>query len=126
MLAQGNFDFHAGVSVITENFGHARDRLGILRRLCDQFDHHDLTTLCAAVIARLNQNILADTLVFGHDKEHAALRKEAPYQLVVLALKHLDDRALTATATVYATSPHHRTIAIEHPVHLLGTQKKII
>ena len=54
VLAQRDLDFHAGIGVIAQHFGHARDRFGILCRLRDQLDHHYLAGFGTAIETRLD------------------------------------------------------------------------
>ena len=76
-------------------------------------------------MARLDQDVLADTFVFGHDKQHAVLFKQTPDHTRVFVFEHLDDRGFAAAAPVNAGFAHQHTVAVEHLVHLLRPEEQI-
>ncbi len=125
VLAQGDLDLHAGIGVIAEHFHDARDRLGMLRRLRDDFRHHDLPRPRAAGFAGWHQELVADAAVLRHDKQDAVLLAQAPDHPLMRVLQHFDDLALGSAAPVGAGDARDDSIAVQHLVHFARAEEKI-
>ena len=126
VLAQRNFDFHSRVSIVAKHFGHTGDRFGILSRLRNQVDHHHLAGFGTTVVTGFDKNVLADALIFGHNKQHAAFGKQTANQFGVLAFEYLDNGTLATATTIDTHFAHHDSVTIEHLVHLFWAQKQIV
>ena len=126
MLAQGDFDFHARIGIVTEHFGNTPDRLRMLVRLFDDFDHHHLPGLDLALLVGRHKNILVDAPVFRHHHHDAVFDQDATDDHTVGALKHFDDRPFAPPLAVQPDHPSQRAIAMQHLGHLLGIEKQII
>ena len=121
VLAQCDFDFHARVSIVTNNLQHARDRFGLFGGLGHQLHHHHLACGSAADVSGLHQNILANSLVLSDHKIHAVLNKQATHQLGVATLNHFNNRGFTTAPFINPYLTHHCAITMKHFLHLLGT-----
>jgi hypothetical protein len=94
VLAQRDLDLHARVGRAPEDLGDARDRLALAGRVLDDLDDDDVAGLARAAIRRGHDQVLRDAPVLGDDEPHAALVVQAPDDLALRALEHLDDLAL--------------------------------
>ena len=92
----------------------------------DQLDHHHLARLGTAIESRLDQNILADSFIFGHHEQHVVFGEQAADDPAVFVFKHFNNRCFTPATAVNADGAHHGAITIEHFLHLLGPQKQIV
>ena len=130
MLAQSDFDFHAGVGVIAEDFDNTADRLRMPRRLLDDFDHHHLACFGLEPFAGLlignDEDVLVNPPVFGRHQHDAVLDQHAPDDPAVGALGHFDNRRLAPPLAIDAGHAHQRPVPMQHLGHLLGIEKKIV
>ena len=101
MLAQRNLDLHARVGIVPQHLDHPTDRLGELGGLLDEFDRHHLPR-CRLFAARSHQDVLRQTLVFGHHQQHAMLVQHTPDDAGVGAFEDLDNLALWPAAAILA------------------------
>ena len=128
VLAQRDLDLHAGVGVIAEHLADPADRLGVLGRLLDQFDHDHLARprlAAAASRCRCQQDILGDTSVFGDDDGDAVLLDDASDDAGVGPLQHLHQLALGAASPVAADDARDHPIAVKDLAHLLRPDEQI-
>ena len=123
VFAQGNFNFHTGVGVAPQNLRNLAHRRRVLRRLLNQFHHHDLIGTGPHIGMIRNQNVLADFLVFSHDPLVATFTIQAPDQRFIDALQHLDNLAFLAAAPIYAMLTHHDPVTMQDTTHFLFVQK---
>ena len=117
MLAQRDFDFHAGVGVTAQHFHHASHRLGVFGGLLDDLDRDYLTGLSAAFIAGGDENVLGDTLVFRRHQHDAVLHQQAPDDMSVGAFQHFNDLAFAPPAPIQADFTRHDTVAVHGFLH---------
>ncbi len=127
VLAQRNFDLHAGVGVIAEHFDDTADWLGKLGRLLDDLDHHHLAGLRLELGLFLgrHQDILRDALVLRHDENHAMLDEDAADHPAVRPLGHLDNPTLRPPLAVDTGHPDERPVAMQHLAHLVLVEKDV-
>ncbi len=125
VLAQGNFDFHAGVGVVAQHLHDVTNRLGMLVGLLQDFQNHHLPGLGPAGVTGGDQNVLADAAIFCHHKQNAMLGKQSPDHALVGALQHFHDFAFRATTSIDAALPHQRHVAVQHLVHFFFAQENI-
>ena len=102
VLAQGDFDFHAGVGVIAQHLNHSTHRLLVAAGLFHQLDHHHLAMLAVGVAVGLDQNILVQAAVFRHGKPDAALAIQSRHHRLIDPLDHFDDGGFWPTAPIQA------------------------
>ncbi len=66
-LAYRDFDLHARIVDFAQHLDHTPDGLQMARRLAYDLHSNHLAIFSAARIGRRDQDIVLDTLVFGHD-----------------------------------------------------------
>jgi hypothetical protein len=130
MLAQRDLDFHAGIGIVAEHLDQAPDRLAVLARLLDQFDHHHLAglrleRLLRALLGRRQQDVLADALVLGRDETHAVFLDHSPHHEAVGPLRDFNDLALGTAFAIDADDPGDDLVAMQHLVHFLGGKEQV-
>ncbi|KCB33243.1 hypothetical protein L543_1089 [Bordetella hinzii L60] len=123
-LAHRDFDFHAGIVDLAQHFEHLAQRLGMTGRLLDDLDRHHLPMLGAVGVARRNQDVVLDALVFGHHDGQPMLVQETPHEFVGAPLDHLDDGAL-GLAPVLARGLDQHAVAVQHLEHLARRQEDV-
>jgi hypothetical protein len=125
VLAQRDFDFHAGIGVIAQRLDDARDRLRVACGLRDDFRHDDLPCCGAEAVAGRHQQLLADAPVFGHDEENPLLVAQAADNAVIDVLEDLDDFRLGPAAPVDADFARGNAVAMQNFVHLRRSEEHI-
>ena len=124
-LANRDFDFHARIVDRSEHFDHAADRLHIALRLLQDFDDDDLPRLGRQRCTGRHQNVVRNTLIFGHDDGDTALVQQTADELVGAALDDFDDLAFRPAAPVGAGNARQHTIAVQHLGHLVFGEHEI-
>ena len=125
MLAQRDFDFHAGVAIVAQHFDHARHRLAVARRLFDQINADHLPRPGVGTLVRRHQKFLADAFVLGHHHPHTVTILQASDMARARAFEYLRDLAFGASTTVYTRDARHHAVTVQHLAHFVGTQKNI-
>ena len=125
VLAQRDFYFHARVCVVAENFDHTRNRLGVSRRLRDDFRDDDLARLGIQSVSRRHQEFLADAPVLGDHQHHAALVAQPPDDTMVDVLQHFDDLGLGSAAAIEPDLAHRDAVAVQDLVHFVRPEKHV-
>src|SRR5690606_23632062 len=93
-LAHGNLDFHAGIVNFPQHFNHTPQRLTMALGLLSNLYRHNLTGLGLALVSVGNQDVVLDTLIFGHHDERATFPQETAHQLAGVARSNFDDRGI--------------------------------
>src|ERR1035437_1173734 len=119
MLAQGDFDFHTRISIITQHLHDAANWLRMLVGVLDNLQYHHLPGLGATRTARFDQNILSNASILGHHELDAVFFIQAADHFIVSALQHFDNLGFRTTAPVHASLPHHHHVAIQYLMHFL-------
>ena len=125
VLAHRDFDFHARVVDIAEHFHHAAERLRMTAREIGQLDHHHLADLGLLGVL-LDQNVVADALVFGRDDQRAVLVEQAADHALVGAIRDLDDMPFRAAAPVIADDAREHAVVVHDLLHFAGGQEQIV
>ena len=81
--------------------------------------------LRAGGIARRDQHIVLDSLIFGHDDRQAPLVQEAPHQTVGAPLDDLDNRSL-GLAAVFASRLDQHAVPMQDLEHLTRGKEDIL
>ena len=128
VLAQRDFDLHAGVGVVAEHLADPADRLGVLGRLLDQFDHDHLARSRLATAAprcRRQQDVLSNTPVLGDDDGDAVLLDDASDDSSVGPFQNLHQLAFRTATPVGADDARDHPVAVEDLAHLLRPDEQI-
>src|SRR5690606_31891750 len=94
--------------------------LGLLSNLY----RHNLTGLGLALVSVGNQDVVLDTLIFGHHDERATFPQETAHQLAGVARSNFDDRGIWLAA-VFTDDTHHNVVAVQHFGHFSRRQEQI-
>ena len=124
-LAHRNFDFHSGVIDFAEDFNNPPDGLGVARGLLENFDGDHLPWLGGSRLARRNQNVVLDPLVFRNDNGNTAFGKQSANQASVCALSDLDNCPLGLATTIEPSPFDQDAIAMHRFLHFAGSQKNV-
>ena len=125
VLAQSDLDLHAGVGIVTQDLHNTSYRLRALARLLQNLQHHHLPRRRATVLARGDQDVLTDAPILGHNELDAVLFVHPPNQALGGVLQHLHDASLTTPTPVDAGFANQHNVAVQHLVHLLGTDHQV-
>ena len=126
VLAQGNFDFHAGIGIVAKNFDDLADRLRVAAWLLDDLHHHHLAGSHFVFPVRNYEDVLIDPPVLGNNDRNAVLDQDASDHLAVRPLQHLDDRAFTPPLAIDADYACQRPVAMQDLGHLFGIEEEIV
>ncbi len=97
----GDVDFHAGRHMSTQNVFDPTNRLFTKFRLFDDLNQHDVAIFSVGNIFGWDQNILANTLVFGGYETKVAFPAEPTNQLGRTTFNHLSDDRLNSATLIF-------------------------
>ena len=125
-LAHGDLDLHARITHAAQHLAHAADgrRVPVGRR--EDLHRHHLARLRPQRAARLDQHVVLDALVLGHQHQRAGFFHQAAHHRALVALGHLDDLALGSPAVVGAHAAHQHPVAMHHLAHLARRQEDVV
>ena len=125
MFAQGNLDFHARISIVTQHFNNTSDWLSMFTGLLHNLQHHHLPHLRVTAFTGCNQDILANATILRHHELNAMLLIQASDQTRCAMLQHLDNTGFAPTSPIQAAHARHHGVTVQGLVHFLGAQHQI-
>ena len=126
MLAQRDLDLHARVEFAAQHLDDAPDRLGGLRRWLGDFHGDDIASACPTDRIRLDQDVLRNAPIGGHQISHTVLTMQLAHHPGLRPLQDLNNRTLWSAPSISARGPHQHTVTVKDLVHLARREKQIV
>ena len=118
MLAQSNFDFHATIGIITQNFcdfGHGR---AVVFRITFNFRHHHLAGFRLELrhAGWFQNHVLVQPFVFRLQYRHAVIQIKTPHQRRLAAFHNIQHLAFAPTAPIQPQRADRYDVAVHHAI----------
>ena len=118
VFAQGNFDFHAAVRIIAQNFRDFRHCRAVVFRITFNFCHHHLTgfRLKLRHAGRFQNHVLMQPFVFRLQHRHAVIQIKTPNQRRLAAFHNIQHLAFTPATPIQPQWADRYNIAVHHAI----------
>ena len=125
VFSDGDFNFHAGIVKLAQNFRDTPHRLAKQCRRLGQLNHHDLASFSSARASFGNQHILTVTLVFRRDEPHTAFLQQPPNDGIGRTLDDFSHATFWPVLAVMAHDARFDAIFVQYRSHFVGWQVNI-